>query len=189
MKEEQFSHWVVFTWLGYILTNDVQPFTSNTWMKDQTITHHFRVRIICHMYLGLKKSLLWFHWSCHSVNRKEDLSGALNLFWILSCCTHGKAEVPPATPGWNRVLLPPPPTPLMKQATPNLFGWNKVFLAIPLPLEWIMGIKFHVVLCAWRHDYLTIARNVLLGQRNTTGWQRISFLIRVSALLLSVSEQ
>ena len=37
------------------------------------------------------------HWSCHSVNRRQDLNCAFKLLWILSCFTYWGDVLPPDT--------------------------------------------------------------------------------------------
>ena len=55
--------------------------------------------------------VLWYIWSCYSVNRRHDLSGAFKFVWILSWWTYcGANRGKPSSPvGWNRLPLTPPP--------------------------------------------------------------------------------
>ena len=63
-----------------------------------------------------------YFWSCHSVNRQQDLSSSFNVLWILSCCTYL---------GATRVPLPP----LDETEEPIPSGWQRG-IPYPLPSWW-----------------------------------------------------
>ena len=152
----------------------------STTMTVCSLSYHAVVTTnLLHVFRTSAKLRRISNWSCHSVNRRQDVCVAKVILWILSSCTYwweNRYPLSPIAAWWYHppYLVDDPPYPYLVDDPPThtwlmtplpILGWWPPYPYLPddpPPNGWMMcWVKLVLVLYVWRQDCMRPAQQGL----------------------------